>query len=404
MHLLLITHYFPPESNAPANRAFEHARAWLAQGHSVTVVTAAPSHPQGTVYPGYANAFASEELSGIRVLRLPTMLAANRGVVWRSLAFFSFFVAVLRFRRSLPPSDAVISTSPQFFCGLAGWLLRNPHRPWVLEIRDLWPESIVAVGAMRRNIAIRMLEYLERLAYRTADLVVTTTSSHRKHVEELAPHTPVLVIPNGITVGLLDGGMTDAQPLRAELGLYDRFVVAYFGTIGMAHGLETILDAAEILHDDKDIVFLLAGDGAARSALAEQAAARGLSNVVMLGQQPRERMAALWSVADASAVLLRRSETFERVLPSKMIEAMSLAKPVILGVAGEARELLERAGGGIAIPPEDAAALAEAVVRLARDPDLSQRYGRSGRAFARAEFDRRILAERMAAAIGKLKP
>lgn len=403
MHILLVTHYYPPESNAPANRAYEHARAWVAQGHAVTVVTAAPSHPRGEVYPGYDNAFSQTVIDGIRVIRLPTMLAANRGVAARSLAFVGFFASVWRYRRRLPASDVVISSTPQFFCGLAGRLLRAPGRPWVLEVRDLWPESIVAVGAMRRNAAIRVLEALETWAYRSADLVVTTTESHRRHVLARAPGAPAIVIANGITVGLLAVDGQARTAVRDELGLGERFAAAYFGTHGMAHRLETILDAAEILRGDDRIAFILAGDGAAREAIEAGVQARALSNVRVLGQQPRERMAALWAASDAALVLLKRTPTFDNVLPSKLIEAMSLGKPVILGVAGEARALLEAANAGIAIPPEDGAALADAVVRLAVDRQLAERAGAAGRAYALAHFDRRVLAGRMVEAIDKVR-
>ena len=403
MHILLVTHYYPPESNAPANRAYEHAQAWIDQGHSVTVVTAAPSHPRGEIYPGYANAFSDGVVDRVRVIRLPTIIAANKGIIARSAAFFSFFGAVLRHRRRIPASDVVISTTPQFFCGLAGWLLRGDGRPWVLEVRDLWPESIVAVGAMRRNLAIRALEVLEIWAYRTADLVVTTTASHLRHVRQRAPAAPVVVVANGITVGLLPDERDPGDVVRRELGLGDRYVAAYFGTHGMAHRLETILEAAERLRANDAIRFVLAGDGAAREAIEAGVKKRRLANVLVLGQQPRERMAALWAASDAALVLLRRSPTFEHVLPSKLIEAMSLGKPVILGVEGEARALLEAAGAGIAIPPEDSEALAAAVVRLADEPGLTERCGAAGRAYAAQHFDRRVLAGRMAQAIEEVR-
>lgn len=399
VHILLVTHYFPPESNAPANRSSEHARAWLAQGHEVTIVTAAPSHPRGIVYPGYSNVFSDRTEDGIRVIRLPTLLGANRGIVVRSLSFLGFFAAVWRHKSRIPKADAVISTSPQFFCGLAGRILKRESVPWILEVRDLWPESIVAVGAMKRNIAVRILEALEAGAYRNADLVVTTTQSHRDHVLAKAPHTPVEVIPNGVTPNLLAASSSDRDAIRNELGLGDKFVVSYYGTHGMAHRLETIVDAATELQDRDDIRFLLAGDGAMRESIEELVADRRLANVLILGQQPRSRMARLWAACDVALVLLRKSPTFEDVLPSKLIEAMSLGKPVILGVEGEARSLLEAAGAGIAIEPEDSVALASATARLAGEPELVERMSQAGSRFARSHFDRAVLAGRMAAAI-----
>ncbi|MFC4293998.1 glycosyltransferase family 4 protein [Novosphingobium tardum] len=404
MHLLLVTHYFPPESNAPANRAIEHARAWISQGHRVTIVTAAPSHPGGRVYPGYVNRFARETVDGIEVIRLKTFIAANRGIVGRSLAFVSFFAAVAHARRRLPASDVVISTSPQFFSGLAGWLLKSPRRPWVLEIRDLWPESIVAVGAMRRNPVIRGLELLERAAYRAADLLVVTTDAHRAHVLAQAPGKRAIVVRNGVTAQSLVAAPGAGAAFRAQYGLDGKFVLTYLGTHGMAHRLETVVEAAALCRDDPRIHFLLVGDGADRGRVAAIAARNDLPNLTMLGQQRREAVPAIWAASDAALVLLKDSETFLSVLPSKMIEAMAMARPVVLGVAGEARSLLEEADAGIAIRPEDAGELAEAARTLASDPERVVRLGDNGRTFVVQRLDRTRLAGEMVAAIAALRP
>lgn len=402
MHLLLVTHYFPPESNAPANRAIEHARAWVAAGHRVSIVTAAPTHPGGVVYPGYTNSFSRELRDGIEVIRLATVVAANRGVLARSLSFFSFLAAVALNRRRIPKSDVVISTSPQFFSGMAGWFLRGRGSPWVLEIRDLWPESIVAVGAMRRNLAIRLLELIERTAYRTADLVVTTTEAHRRHVAALAPHTPLAVIRNGVSLDLLAAPPDAGEAFRAGHGLTGKFVLSYVGTHGLAHALETVIEAARLCRDDPRLHFVLVGDGADRARLLARAESLQLPNLTMLGQQRREAIPAVWAGSDAALVLLKRSDTFTGVLPSKLIEAMALAKPVILGVEGEARAILEEAGAGIAIPPEDAPALAAAARALAGQPARAAALGESGRAYVLARFDRQTLAAAMVQAIADI--
>lgn len=403
MHLLLVTHYYPPESNAPANRAIEHARAWVGAGHRVTIVTTAPSHPGGVVYPGFANRFSREERDGIEVIRLATMIAANRGVIARSLAFFSFLAAVALNRRRIPLGDVIISTSPQFFSGMAGWLLRTRGRPWVLEIRDLWPESIVAVGAMRRNFAIRLLERIERAAYRAADLVVITTEAHRRHVAALAPHTPLVVVRNGVSPEILAAAPGEGDAFRAAHGLVGKFVLSYVGTHGMAHALGTVIEAATLCRDDPRLHFVLVGDGADRARLQALAETLDLPNLTMLGQQRREAIPAIWAASDAALVLLKRSDTFTGVLPSKLMEAMALAKPVILGVQGEAREVLEEANAGIGIPPEDAGALADAARMLADHPARAAQLGASGRAYVLAHFDRRALAGTMAQAIAAIR-
>ncbi len=397
MKILVLTHYYPPEVNAPASRLSEHARVWAQAGHDVTVVTCVPNHPTGRAYPGYRNKlWQEEERDGVRVIRLWTWLAANEGFLPRISNYVSYLLSVFLWMWRMPKADVVLSTSPQFFCGLAGWLLKRKRRPWVLEIRDLWPESIVTVGAMKRGAAIKLLEAIERFAYRQADLVVSVTDGFVPHIRERRGDGPIAVIKNGVdlTTFTTPDAAAEAE-FRAAHGLTGKFVAAYVGTHGMAHRLDTVLEAAELLRDRSDIAFLLVGDGAERERLVAEVAARGLSNVVMLGQQPKSAMPGIWAASDAALVLLRRVDTFKTVIPSKMFEAMAMACPMILGVEGEAKALMEAGGGGIAITPESAAELAAAVTRLADDPAFAAQLGESGRSFVAREFDRRVLAERL---------
>lgn len=399
MNILVLTHYYPPEVNAPASRLSEHARVWAQAGHAVTVVTCVPNHPTGRAYPGYHNRlWQEEERDGVRVIRLWTWLAANEGFLPRIANYVSYLLSVFLWMWRLPEADVVLSTSPQFFCGLAGWLLKRKRRPWVLEIRDLWPESIVTVGAMKRGAAIKLIEAIEAFAYRQADLVVSVTDGFVPHIRERRGTGPIAVVKNGVdlTTFTTPDAAAEAE-FRAAHGLIGKFVAAYVGTHGMAHKLDTVLEAAKILRDRSDIAFLLVGDGAERERLVGEVAARGLSNVVMLGQQPKSAMPGIWAASDAALVLLRRVDTFKTVIPSKMFEAMAMACPMILGVEGEAKALMEAGGAGIAIAPESAQELAAAVTRLADDPAFATQLGKSGRNFVAREFDRRVLAERLLA-------
>ena len=368
MRILFFSHYYTPEVNAPASRTSDHCRAWAAQGHEVTVVTSAPNHPRGKVYPGYRNRlYQTERLDGVRVVRVWTLLAANEGFVRRILNYVSYLVSVIVVLPFLPRADVIVSTSPQFFCGLAGLFARLVKRaPWVLEIRDLWPESIVAVGAMRKGLTIRFLEWLEGFAYRQADAIVSVTRSFAPHIAERCGNPgKIAVLINGADLSAYTRSDNGAS-VRRTLGLEGKFVGAYVGTHGMAHGLSTILDAAELLKSDPRFAFLMVGDGADRERLQGERAARGLDNVLILGQRPKAEMPGLWSATDASLILLKRSDTFKKVLPSKMAEAMAMQCPIILGVEGEAREVLEDAKAGIAITPEDARQLADAMLQTRR--------------------------------------
>ena len=294
--------------------------------------------------------------------------------------------------------DVVLSTSPQFFNGLAGYLVSRLKRvPWILEIRDLWPESIVAVGAITNRPVIRLLEGLELFAYRKADQIVVLTDAFKAHIlAKGISSNKVTVIKNGVDFSLYKKPPHGCTELSRELGLEGKFVASYFGTHGMAHHLETILEAARELTEWKDIVFLLVGDGAERRRLVTMREEMKLSNVLMLDQQPKQKMPELWSLSSVSLVLLKKSALFKTVLPSKIFESMAMERPVILGVEGESAELVESAGGGVCIEPESSKDLAIQVLKLYRDPTMCQELGSSGRRYVLEHFDRQVLARRFA--------
>ncbi len=399
MRILFLSHYFPPEVNAPASRTFEHCREWVQRGHEVHVLTCAPNHPAGRIYPGFKNRLLQhEEIAGIQVHRVLTLPAANAGFLGRSLNYTFYLLMATLVAPFLPKVDVVVSTSPQFFCGLAGYLAHLVKRvPWVLEIRDLWPESIISVGAMKESRLTRALGWLESFAYHRADAIVSVTESFVPHIEARGGRGKVAVITNGVDLGFYvpgAGNAGEAAALAEEFGVSGKFVAAYVGTHGMAHGLDTILRAADRLRDVPGVVFLLAGDGAEATKLMQQRDAMRLGNVFIVGQQPKERMPAIWSLTDVSLVLLRKSETFESVIPSKIFEAMGMARPIILGVRGESQRIVEASGGGICIEPENDTELAEAVRELALDPERGRALGQSGRRYVEANYDRHVLAGR----------
>lgn len=401
MRILFLSHYFPPEVNAPATRTYEHCRQWVKDGHNVTVITCAPNHPQGRVYEGYRNRFYQRETKdGITVIRVWTFVTANEGFFKRTLNYISYMCSAVVVSLFLPKADVVLSTSPQFFNGLAGYFVGKMRRiPWVLEIRDLWPESIVTVGAIKSQAVIKMLEWIERFAYRNADHIVPVTDSFKVYILGKGIEAgKITVVKNGVDLAQyrpVDG----ASELAEELGLTGKFIVSYFGTHGMAHHLETILDAARRLNNSPNIVFLMVGDGAERQTLVRMRDTMGLKNVMMLDQQPKSRMPELWALSDVSLVLLKKSDLFKTVIPSKIFESLAMAKPIVLGVEGESADLLRAAQAGLCIEPEDADQLVARVLELSRDTQLRQRLGRNGRRFVMEQFDRIILARKLASVI-----
>jgi glycosyltransferase involved in cell wall biosynthesis len=404
MRILFLSHYFPPEVNAPASRTYEHCKEWVRSGHQVTVVTCAPNHPRGVVYDGYRNRLWQREVrDGIDVIRVGTYITANEGFAKRSLGYLSFMLACICAAPFLPRADVLVTTSPQFFNGLAGYPVKLLKRiPWVLEIRDLWPESILAVGAVKNRWVIRFLSALEGFAYRKADHIVPVTEAFRRYMLGRGiASSKITVVRNGADLGFYREG-SDPSSLRASLGLEGKFVASYVGTHGMAHGLDTVLDAAARLRDRNDIAFLLVGDGAERKRLLALRDERRLDNVVMLEQQPKERMPEIWALSDASLVVLKKSPLFETVIPSKIFESMAMRKPIILGVAGEAREIVAEGRAGLTVEPENADELAAAVLRLAQQPQLCNDLGDNGHSYVTANFDRRVLAKRLEAVFAGL--
>ena len=394
MHILFLSHYFPPEVNAPATRTYEHCKAWVKLGHKVTVVSCVPHHPMGKAYPGYKNkVYQVENKDGIRSIKILTYITANEGFFKRTLNYVFYMMMAISVAPFLPKADIVISTSPQFFNGLAGYFVSRLKRAaWVLEIRDLWPESILAVGAVTNKRVIKVLEGIERFVYRKADHIVSVTHAFKDHISKNgALEEDISVIRNGVDLSFFEDVPSDVE-FAKHIGVEDKFVASYVGTHGMAHGLDLIIEAADRLRDHPNIVFVMAGDGSERKRLEQELIDRQLPNVRILGQLPKADMPKLWSVSDVSLVLLRKLDLFLTVIPSKIFESMAMKKPIILGVQGESQGIVEEAGAGICIEPENVEQLVESILQLSNSQDICEQFGRQGAVHVKANFDRSKLA------------
>jgi len=400
MHILFLSNYFPPEVNAPATRLHEHARQWVADGHTVDVLTSVPNFPEGEVYDGYENRLTEEERDGIRVTRVPMYVSANEGIIQRTLSYVSFMLSVCWYAGRVSTPDVLVATSPQFFAALAGYLVAWwKDVPFVLEIRDLWPESIVAVGAMDRNFIIRFLERIERFLYREADHIVVVTESFEEAIAEKGiSRDKISVIKNGIETEWWERSLNEERlaELRREHDLQGKFVASYIGTIGMAHRADVLLEAAERC-DDLDIVFMVVGTGAKRDELKARQEEKQLDKFRLVDKVPKETVPYLLALSDVSVVHLRDNPLFETVIPSKIFEAMITRTPIVLGVRGESRQIIEEAGAGIPVPPEDPDALMEAVCRLKENPSLREEMAENAHEHVQAYYDRRTLARKYAA-------
>lgn len=395
MKILFLTDNFPPEVNAPANRTFEHCVEWVNQGMDVTVITCFPNFPQGKVYEGYKNKLLKIEIiEGIRVIRVWTFITANEGFIKRTCDYISY--SIISFLVGLfIKTDRIIATSPQFFTALSGrWLSFFKRRPWIFEVRDLWPESIVAVGAMKRNFIIHLFEKLEIRLYKNADKIIVVTDSFKnKIIEKGIPSSKIFVHKNGANINLYKPIEKNKQ-LENELHLVGKKVFAYIGTHGMAHGLDFILNSIKkIQKTHPEIHFLFIGDGAEKNNLLKQKEELKLSNVTMLSSVSKQEVVEYLSLMDYALVNLRKNDTFLHVIPSKIFEAAAMKKPILLGLEGETKKIIQQFNAGICFEPEnelDFIGKIEKIIDVNIQEDL-----KIGCEKLAIEFDRNLIARNM---------
>lgn len=399
MHILFLTDNFPPEVNAPASRTFEHCREWVKAGHQITVITCAPNFPTGCVYDGYRNAlWQTESMDGIRVIRVWTYITANEGFVKRILDYQSFMIMAILASFFVRRADLVIGTSPQFFTACAAWVVSVfKGIPFVFELRDLWPESIKTVGALHDSLAIRLLEKIELFLYRRAQLIIAVTNAFRRIlIRRGIDGQKIHVVTNGVDMSRFQPLPKDPSLLQ-ELGIQHKFVSGYIGTHGLAHHLETILDAAEIAQQKPGadaLHFILLGDGACKKDLKAEAARRGLKNVTFLDSVPKDQVARYWAILDVAIIHLKKTELFLHVIPSKLFECMGMGIPILHGVEGESAEIVRESQVGIVFEPENATQLLEGVDTLWRNSTLREQQRQHGLDAAK-KYDRTALASKM---------
>jgi glycosyltransferase involved in cell wall biosynthesis len=395
MHILFLTDNFPPEGNAPATRTYEHAREWVELGHKVTVITCAPNFPEGKVFDGFKNSLYSRStMEGIDVVRVKTFISSNEGFVLRILDFMSFMFSSFWAGVFQKQVDVVVATSPQFFTAVSGWAISAfKRKKFVFELRDIWPASITAVGAMEDSFAIKLLEKLEMFLYRRADSIVSVTNSFKKElVERGIKGEKISVVLNGVDLAKYQPVVEKNKELSEQYQLEEKFVIGYIGTHGMAHALEHVIDAAELLKANDNIRFIFAGGGAAKEKLVTLVEEKQLKNVVFIPRQPKETMPAIWSLCDVSLISLRDAALFKTVIPSKIFESMGMGLPMISAIPqGEASEIIESANAGIVCNPENGHELAQKISELRSSDALLTQY-QTNSLNAAPKYDRKVQA------------
>jgi glycosyltransferase involved in cell wall biosynthesis len=394
-NILFFSHYFPPEVNAPANRTYEHAMRWVKNGIKVTIITNQPHHPHGRLFPGYKNSWLSREnINGINVVRVKTYLTPNKGKIRRSINYFFYMLMSIWVSWKIKKVDVVLATSPQFFCGIAGVLVsRFKSKPFVLEVRDLWPDSITAVGAIKTRITLKLLIKLERWMYFSASKIVTVTDAFKNHIIDYG-YSPARIktISNGIDFQRMNVVQPGDNPFIKD----NRFILSYLGTFGLAHKLEIVIEAAELLKDYQVIHFLLIGDGADREHLESLKVARAANNLTILPLQPKENIAYYLDLSDVGLIMLKKNRLFKTVIPSKMFEYMAFHKPLIVAVPeGEATAIVQAYNCGIKVSPENPQLLKNAILRLYQDRKYCKKLGDNGYRAVAKYYNRDVLAQAM---------
>ncbi|MFO7914296.1 MAG: glycosyltransferase family 4 protein [Candidatus Krumholzibacteriales bacterium] len=392
--VLFLSHYFPPEVNAPARRTYEHAIKWIDNGLEVTVITNHPNHPQGKLYEGYRNRWLSkEQIDGIDVVRVKTFITPNRGMLKRGINFLFFMIMSVIASLSVKKPDVVIATSPQLFCGLAGTIIKRIKRaPLILEIRDLWPDSIIAVGALKECLIIKFLRRLEKYMYFSANKIVTLTDKFKEHIESLGyPAGKIATIPNSFDLNHLgEMGM-----VYSELKGKDKFICSYIGTFGMAHNLEIVLQAAKLLQEIKGISFLLVGDGSEKSTIVDKCEKMELDNVDILPLQPNDKILKFYKLSSVGLIMLKDSYLFRSVVPSKMFEYMAVKTPLLMSVPeGEATTIVKKYDCGVLCDPDSPESLAENIMHLFNNQDKLEYYGDNGYKAVMEKYNRGVFASK----------
>lgn len=408
MRILFLTDNFPPEVNAPATRTYEHCREWVKNGAEVTVITCAPNFPFGKTYENYKNKlYQTEIIDDIKVIRVWSFMAPNKGFILRTLDFISF--SVMSFLAGLfVNTDVVIATSPQFFTALSGRTLSFfKLKPYVLEIRDLWPEQILASTDMQRNLLIKYFEWEERKCYRRADLIVTVTNSYVEKIASKGMYgDKFVVVKNGVDRTIFKPTNKNKNLLQ-KYCLHNKFIVGYIGTHGLSQNLPFIIDCIDDFNQSHQelrlpVHFLFVGEGAEKEKTMQKAKELNIHNITFVDQIEKKKMPDYLSLLDISLVPLRKSELFLSVIPSKIFELSAMNIPILLGVDGEARALVEQYGNGVFYTPEDKGSfLGQLYKMISNDSELLNR-SKEGCKNLTLEYDRQKMAMKLFWSIKKL--
>jgi len=389
LDILLIHQAFVSPDEAGGTRHFEFARRCVDLGFRFTIVASDLSYLSGRRYVQQKSLFHEQDLNGMKILRAYTYPALHRSFVWRVIAFLSFMITSMIAALKAGPFDVVMGTSPPIFQCVSAWLVARARRcPFLLEVRDLWPEFAIDMGIMKNRFLIILSRWLEKFLYGSADHIVVNSPAYRDYLlEKGVAALKITLIPNGVDTGMF-GDHSEGNCVRQQLELHGKFVVTYAGALGMANDIPTILRAAKRLSNCLAVHFLIVGDGKERSNLETLAQSMGLENVRFLGAHPKKEIASILAASDACTATLMDIPMFRTTYPNKVFDYMAAGRPIILGIDGVIRQVVEAAGCGIFVTPGDDARFAQAVKELEANRDRAIAMGTAGLRYVAEHFDR----------------
>lgn len=406
MKILFVTDNFYPEKNAPAIRTYEHSLNWLSQGHEVTILTSNPNFPKGKIFKGYKNKFFQrEKLDDLNIIRVWTFMTKNDGFFLRILDHLSFGISSIISAFFIKKHDVIIGTSPQFFtvisCSIISFLRKTP---WVFELRDLWPDSIMKLGLMKKNdLSYKLLKKIEIFLYNNCAIIIPVTYSFEIYLHRLKiDKEKIMVITNGINLNLINPIKKNFDLIN-KYNLKNKFVLGYFGTHGLAHGLNTILNVIKKFNDhgfDEKIIFFFIGEGSEKNKLISFKKKHKLNNAIFLDNIDRKILKNYWSILDISLIHLKKIDIFMDVIPSKLFESMGMNIPILLGVDGESRKIIEKFRIGEYFEPENEEQLFNLIIKFYYNKNYLSLYKKNARSNSH-HYDRKILSKKMISFIEK---
>lgn len=394
MHVLLIHQVFNSPDQAGGTRHYELGHHLVQRGHNFTVVASDVTYLSGERSVVGCRLLTEQDADGVRVIRAYTYPSLHRSFFWRVVSFVSFMFTSMLAGLWAGPVDIVMGTSPPIFQAVSAWLVaRLRRRPFLLEIRDLWPEFAIGLGVLTNPALIALSRRLERFLYAQASHILVNSPAYRDYLAEMGVRPQkITLVANGVDPTMFDPSAKGEQ-LRAELGLQEKFIITYAGALGLANDIETIMRAADRLRAHEHIHFLLVGGGKEQERLEKVASQLQLPNLTFVASRPKSEMSQVLAASNACVATLQDIPMFRTTYPNKVFDYMAAGRPTILAIDGVIREVVEGSGGGIFVPPGDDSALAAAALTLSKDEATASAMGRAARDHVVRFFSRKKQAE-----------